>query len=225
MDESNIRSGMITAVEPQLRHPDRVSVFIEGEFAFGLAATVAVDHSIVVGRQLSESDVRDVLLAEESRGATESAIRLVSYRARSEVELRQRLGRKGFSRQSIEAAIVRMREWSYINDEEFARQWVESRESHRPRSSRLIKRELTVKGIEAETAERIVEAAGIDDHAVALDLAQKWLPRLEKEDRQTQRRRLTGYLQRRGFGWDVVRRVLDETLTDEFGPIPSGENG
>jgi regulatory protein len=212
MEEANIRSGTISAIEPQARHPDRVNVFIDGEFAFGLAATVAVDRGLVKGQMLSDAEVRSLLDAEEAGRATEAAVRLVSYRARSELELRQRLGRRGFSPKAIDLALDKLREWNYLNDREFARQWVESRESHRPRSSGMIKRELTSKGIDAGTAERVVEAAQIDDHGVALDLARKWLPRLRREDRETQRRRLMGYLQRRGFGWDVVRRVLDETL-------------
>ncbi len=213
MVDANIRSGTITAIEPQARHPDRVSLFIEGEFVVGLSASVVLDVGISVGQTLSEPEVRNLVEAEEGHRATESALRLVSYRARSETEIRQRLNRKGFSGLSIDVAIERMRDWGYINDQEFARQWVASRESHRPRSTRLMKRELTSKGVDADTAERVVEAADIDDYVVALDLARKWMPHIVREDAQTQRRRMSGYLQRRGFGWDVVRRVLDETLS------------
>jgi regulatory protein len=214
MNESNIRSGTISAVEPQARHPDRINVFIDGTFAFGLSAAVAADHGIRTGQTLSERDVQSLLQAEETNKATGAALRLVSYRARSEVEIRQRLTRKGFSPHAVDAAVAKMREWTYVDDQEFARQWVASRESHRPRSSRLMKRELASKGIDVETAERVVDEAEIDDYSVALDLARRWLPRIEKEDRQTQRRRLAGFLQRRGYGWDVVRRVLDEVLVD-----------
>ena len=207
-----MRSGTISAIEPQARHPDRVNVFIEGEFAFGVGAMVVRDLGIAVGQDLSDSDARALVQADEGRNATEAAVRLISYRARSEHEIRQRLARKGFTPPAIEVALTKLREWNYINDGEFARQWVEGRESHRPRSTRLMKRELTAKGVDAQTAENVVDAAGIDDLGVALDLARRWLPRIETEDRETQRRRLTGYLQRRGFDWDVVRRVLEETL-------------
>ena len=215
MENANIRSGRITAIEPQARHPERVNLFIEGEFALGLAASVLLDFGIAVGKQLDDADVQALLQAEEGHRATESALRLVSYRARSESEIRQRLSRKHFSVPAIDVAINQMRDWGYINDQEFARQWVASRESHRPRSSRLMKRELASKGVDIQTAEKAVEEADIDDFAVALDLAQRWMPRIEREDAETQRRRLTGYLQRRGFGWDVVRRVLEQILSGE----------
>ncbi len=214
MEESNIRSGTISAIEPQARHPDRVNVYIDGEFAFGLSASVTLDYGLRIGQDLSEAETRALLAAEEATKATQAALRLVSYRARSELELRQRLARRGFSSQAVESAVTKMRGWNYIDDREFARQWVESRESHRPRSTRMMKRELSSKGIDPGTAERVVEAAQIDDYAVALDLARKWVPRIRREDSETQRRRLTGYLQRRGFSWDVVRRVLDEVLSE-----------
>jgi regulatory protein len=212
MGESNIRSGRITSIEPQARHPERVNVFIDGRFGFGVASSVVADQGLSPGQDLSEEDVQAVLAAEEVAQATEAALRLVAYRARSELELRQRLTRRGLAGAAVDGAIEKMRAWGYLNDSEFARQWVEGRESHRPRSSQMIRRELTGKGIDVETAERVIEAAAIDDYGVALDLARRWLPRIEREDRQTQRRRLTGYLQRRGFNWDVVRRVLEETL-------------
>ncbi len=215
MADANIRSGTITAIEPQARHPDRLNIFIDGEFAIGLAASVALDSGVAVGQMLSEADARRIAETEEGHRATESALRLVSYRARSESEIRQRLAGKDFSGPSIDVAIAQMREWGYINDQEFARQWVASHESHRPRSTRLMKRELTGKGVDVETAERAVDDADIDDFRVALDLARKWMPRIEREDAQTQRRRMSGYLQRRGYGWDVVRRVLDETLSGQ----------
>lgn len=186
---------------------------MDGELAFVLDVSILSERRIDVGQHLSEGEAHDLVLAEEIRTATEAAVRLVAHRSRSEFELRGRLARKGYSPESVNAAIGKMREWKYVDDQEFARQWVASRESHRPRSSRLMKRELTSKGVDTDTAERIVDEAHIDDYAIALDLARRWLPRVEKQDMVTRRRRLAGYLQRRGFGWEVVRKVLDETLT------------
>lgn len=212
MRQSNIRSGTISAIEAQSRHPSRLNIFVDGELAFVLDASILLERRIEVGQHLSEDEAYDLFLAEEIRSAAEAAVRLVAHRPRSEFELRVRLGRKGYSPESVDGALEKMRAWNYVNDKEFARQWVASRESHRPRSSRLMKRELTSKGVDSDTAERVVDEAHIDDHAVALDLARRWLPRVEKQDIVTRRRRLAGYLQRRGFAWDIVRKVLDETL-------------
>jgi regulatory protein len=214
MEDQNIRSGTITALETQVRHNDRVNVSLDGAFAFGLNASIVLEQRLYVGQELSEDDVRALRQSEDVSTATQAAIRLVAHQARTESELRKRLARNGFPAPAIEAAIERMREWNYLDDQDFARRWVESREGHRPRSASMIKRELVGKGVDAETAEQIVDEAEIDEYKIALDLGLKWAARPVREDPEARRRRLAAYLQRRGFGWDIVRRVLDASLSD-----------
>ena len=214
MDDQNNRSGRITALETQARHNDRVNVSLDGEFAFGLNATIVLEQRLYVGQELSAEDVLALRQSEEVAAATQSAIRLVAHQARTESELRKRLTRNGFSAPSIDAAIARMHEWNYLDDQDFARRWVESREGHRPRSASMIKRELVGKGIDAETAGQVVDEAEIDEYKIALDLGLKWAARPAREDPEARRRRLAAYLQRRGFGWDIVRRVLAASLAD-----------
>jgi regulatory protein len=214
MEDQNIRSGTITALETQVRHNDRVNVSLDGAFAFGLNASIVLEQRLYVGQELSEDDVRALRESEDVSTATHAAIRLVAHQARTESELRKRLARNGFPAPAIEAAIERMREWNYLDDQDFARRWVESREGHRPRSASMIKRELVGKGVDAETAEQVVDEAEIDEYKIALDLGLKWAARPVREDPEARRRRLAAYLQRRGFGWDIVRRVLDASLSD-----------
>jgi len=216
MDDSNIRSGRITALETQARHNDRVNVSLDGTFAFGLNASIVLEQRLYVGQDLSAEEVLGLRQSEEVAAATQSAIRLIAHQARTESELRKRLTRNGFSHSAVDVAIARLRDWNYLDDQDFARRWVESREGHRPRSASMIKRELVGKGVDAETAERIVDEAEIDEYKIALELGLKWAARPAREDPAARRRRLAAYLQRRGFGWDIVRRVLDTSLADSL---------
>jgi regulatory protein len=213
MEDQNIRSGTITSLDAQARHSDRVNVSIDGAFAFGLSSSIMLEQGLYVGQSLSEDEVESLCQLEETSSATQSALRLVAHRARTELELRRRLARNGFSAAAIDATIERMREWNYLDDVDFARRWVESREGHRPRAASMIKRELIGKGVDSETAEQVVADADIDEFKIALDLGRKWAGRLTSEDPETARRRLAAYLQRRGFAWDIVRRVLDDALS------------
>lgn len=214
MEEQNIRSGTITALDAQARHSDRVNLAIDGEFALGLSGVIVLEQGLYVGQEVTEADLLRLRALEEVAKATESALRLVTHRARTEVELRRRLARNGFSPEAISATIARMHEWHYLDDEDFARRFVESREGHRPRSASMIRRELVGKGVDAETAGQVVEAASIDDQAIARDLATKWLSQHTRDNEEVRRRKLIGFLQRRGFGWDVIRHVLDDENAD-----------
>ncbi len=201
--------GTITALEAQARDPERVSVYLDGAFAFGLSRALAMQRGLRVGQTLSERDVEALRSADEGERAVEISLRLLAARPRSERELRDRLRRKGFAEPAIEAAIERLRGWRYLDDAEFARLWVEHRQATGPRGRRLLEFELRSKGIDPETVSQTVEAAELDEEAAARAVAAKHLARLAGLDPVTRRRRLAGALQRRGFDWPVIWRVLD----------------
>ena len=126
---------IVTAVERQPRRR-RVHVFVDGQFVLALGERLATKHGVLPGRELSAAEILALKEAEARRSALESAVRLLSYRPRSERELSDRLGRKGFARPAIDAALERLRELGYVDDAAFARSWTESRQARLPRSRR-----------------------------------------------------------------------------------------
>lgn len=209
------KPGTISQVTTQVRDPERVSVFIDGEFAFGLPAIEAMRRGLMSGVELSESDIQELLALDEIERATQGAITFVSYRPRSEREVRDRLRKRDFSQPAIDAAIERMRGWGYLDDQAFAQWWVENRAEHRPRGKRLLAGELRSKGVSPDVVGEVLEETELDEYGAALELARKRLGSLSSLDHQTQERRLAAFLGRRGYGWDVIRPVLKE-LFEEF---------
>ena len=195
-----------------MRDPERVSVFIDGEFAFGLPAIEAVRRDLKSGVELTESDIQELLALDEIERAVTAAITFVSYRPRSEREVRDRLRRREFSQPAVDEAVERMRGWNYLDDQAFAEWWVENRAEHRPRGKRLLAGELRNKGVPSEVVSEVLEEAEIDEPDAALELARKRLGSLSSLDRQTQERRLSAYLARRGYSWDVVGPVLKQVF-------------
>lgn len=211
---------LITAIERQRQDPDRISVFLDGVFAFGLPALLAIDEDIHVGDRLSpEKVVRLQALAEQAK-AVGSALNLISRRPRSEREVRDRLKRKGFPPEAIDAAVTKLGGWRYLDDEAFARYWVDNREANRPRGRRLLEQELRQKGVDRETVRQTIETAAIDEHAGALEIARTKLRTYGKLSPDVARRRLAGVLMRRGYGYDVVKPVLDQL----FGEAETGDD-
>ena len=215
MENQNIRSGTITKIEPQVRDPERLNVFIDGTFAFGVDQLVALETGLVVGRACSQAELAEVLAADEVSRATAASLQFLSYRPRSRQEVRRRLARRGFSEGAVAGAIERLERWHYLDDADFARGWIENRQEHQPRGRRLLKQELREKGVAGEVVEQALEEAEVDELPAALALARKRLPSLRGDDPVAQRRRLAGYLQRRGYGWDVVGKVLQQVLGED----------
>ena len=146
----------------------------------------------------------------------------LSYRPRSEKEVRDRLRRGGYEQDAIEHAIARLHEWRYLDDADFARRWVENRTAHRPRGKRLLQQELRHKGIDSETARDAIDDVDLDETGAAEVLARRRLPSYAGDEPVAIRRRLGAYLARRGYGYDVIRVALDRALgeTEDVDDVP-----
>ena len=103
----------------------------------------------------------------------------------------------------------------YVDDADFARYWVENREANRPRGRRLLEQELRHKGVDREIVRTAIDAAEPDEFAAALDLAHGKLRSYANLDPQVARRRLAGFLGRRGYGFDVIGPVLQRVFSED----------
>jgi len=210
---------LITSVERQLRRRRRVNLLVDGRCALSLALSLAQEKGLHAGMTIDEAELQALRAEDERRSAYEAAINLLSYRPRSEKEMRQRLRRRGVAPDVIDETVARLHASHYLDDAAFAQFWRESRENLSPRSARLIRSELLSKGVDAGTATATVE--GLDDEEAAYRAASKRLKSLRGDDYDLFRRRLGGFLTRRGFSYDVVRRTLERCWREVEGDKPT----
>ena len=207
--------SVITAIEPQVRRPDRVSVFVDGEFALGMHAEVAAMSRLRVGQAVSVTELQELARAEELRQARESALQLLGYRARSRKELQQRLARKGYEPELIEEALDLLERSGLINDAEFSQEWVRARTGGRPMGRTRIAAELRQKGVDRELIDEALERVDPDQElGLALRVGRQKIEQLHGEDPPTLKRKLSAALVRRGFGWEISAKVLDILLKE-----------
>ena len=133
----------------------------------------------------------------------DAAYYYLSYRPRSEGEIRQWLHKRGFAKEVAETAIAKLREQNLIDDFTFAQFWKDNRLSFRPKSKRLIKKELRDKKVAAQIIEQVIK--DIDDEEIAYKLGSRRLPRLVHLDYPDFYRRISSYLAYRGFSYQVIR--------------------
>ena len=145
-------AGTISSLQQQKNNPERVSVFIDGEFAFGVALDTAA--RLAKGQFLSDADIAALQTDDEHDRAYQSALHFLGSRPRSTTEVQRNLQEKGFADEAIAAAIARLLEHHYLDDEEFARYWLDNRSRFRPRSARAIRYELRQKGVETRCDRR-----------------------------------------------------------------------
>jgi regulatory protein len=202
----------VTAIRAS-RRGKRVNVFLGGKFAFSLEAEVALKENLRVGQELSEDEVAALTGADLFQRCLNAAFRYLSYRPRSEVELRERLKRRGFEADRVEAVLARLKEQGLVDDLAFAQFWKDNRESFRPRSRWLTTRELRQKGVANNVIDQVV--ADVDDEDNAYRAAQSRAHRLPESDYQGFRHRLGEYLKRRGFGYRVITHTVERLWQEE----------
>ncbi len=193
----------ITAIRPQKRGK-KINLFLDGRFAFALAKETA--QGLEVGKELSPEEVQSLTRKDALERARDFSLRFLSYRPRSEKEMRERLWRHGFPPETVEETIARLKGQGLLDEGAFARFWREGRETASPRSKRLIELELRRKGIDSELAREAVQ--GLDEEESALRAARKKAKSLKGLDEDTFRKKILSYLQRRGFSWELARRTL-----------------
>lgn len=206
----------ITALKIQKRNPNRVNVYLDGDFAFGLARIVAAWLS--VGQTLDEAKIARLQGQEAQEKAYLAACRLLQQRLRSTAEIRTRLEQKGFDAAVISAALDRLATEGALGDERFARSYIESRTASRPRSQRLLQRELRQKGVAEEIITQTLEENPAADDELAYQAAVRYARRLAGAEWQTFRQRLGGFLARRGFSYAVCTPVIRRIWTEMNSP-------
>lgn len=197
---------IITDLKIQRRNKQRVSVFLDGEFAFGLPAPVAA--GLRIGMELSAERLEEVQAKATVEMAKQQALNFISYRPRSSAEVRKNLREKGYEDPTIETICDWLVLVHLLDDDAFARYWVDQRESFKPRSHFALSQELRQKGVESDVIDRVLQE--IDEDASARKAADKRADRWLKLPEDEFRKKLGRYLQSRGFNYGIIRQVCDE---------------
>jgi regulatory protein len=146
--------------------------------------------------------------------AKNNAYALLRQRPRSVYEIRSRLKLKGYEDELVEDVIVSLKRTGDLDDEKFARFWVESRMHMNPAGDVVLKHELKAKGISGDIIDAaLTEKAGkYDEYELALSMAKDRFERLKRLDRRKATKRIYDYLLRRGFKYDNIRRVVENLI-------------
>ena len=211
--EQIMTSRTITALRFQKRDTERVNLFLDGAYAFPLPAVDAAQ--LKIGQQLSDQEIEDLKAADLRSRGYNRALRFLAVRPRSQAEVRRNLQafrpRDGrcLSETQIELIIAKLHEQQYLDDREFARFWVEQRNRFRPVAPRALQYELRQKGVNDSVAQELINE--LSDAASACEAAAR--SRLYRWQEETNpklfRKKMGGFLQRRGFDWDVTQDVID----------------
>lgn len=203
----------ITAIEVQKKDPKRVNIHLDGEFAFGLDRFVAA--WLTIGQSLDEEKILRLQVEDSQEKAYRQAMLFLGIRARSEMEVRRNLEKHDIPAVLIDQTIERLRKERLLDDGQFAQAWVANRSEFRPRSRRALSVELRQKGLTEADIKSATES--VDEESLAYIAGQKRLRRLDGLEWADFRKKLSEFLARRGFGYDVIALTVKRLWTERDG--------
>jgi regulatory protein len=137
---------------------------------------------------------------------------LLKVRPRSKYEVRMRLRQRGISQDIIQQVIALAEDKGLLDDELFAKLWIEERMISKPKGRQALEQELREKGIDREIISQLLNRQEMDEFPLAKQLAEERLQRHAHEAVETQKRKLGAFLKRRGFSFAIINKVLREVF-------------
>jgi regulatory protein len=195
----------ITAIE-RVPRQRRYKVRLGEDAVIPLSREVLAAANLRVGDELSSARIGDLQTEEARHAAMAAALRLLSYRPRSEREMRDALRARRVPEDIAEGTLLRLKELRLLDDRAFAANWAETRQHSSPRSRRLLFTELAGKGVTGEAASQAVQA--VDDEEAAERAGRRRAQTLSKLEFTDFRRRLGDFLLRRGFSYSVCESAV-----------------
>lgn len=196
----------ITQIKPQ-KNKKRINIYLDGKFAFPLDADNFLKAGLKIGQRLSEKEIKR-LRDEDVKGKLyDKVLKFLSYRPRSEKEIRDYLEKKGGNTEVIKKITRKLKRQKLVDDAAFAAWWIEQRLTFRPRGKKALRMELTQKGINRELAEEVINQM-VDELALAEKVVQKKVKAYRKLELLEFREKMTAFLARRGFSWETIKKVL-----------------
>ena len=206
-------SGKITALKVQKRNNQRVNVYLEGEFAFGLARITAA--WLRLDQELSDEKIAQLQQEDARETAHQRALRLLEKRPRSESEIRRSLARHDIEEDVINDVIQRLTRSGLVNDKKFANLWVENRQEFRPRSRKALAFEMRQKGISNEAIDQVLNGiSDQDEEDLAYQAASRQAHKYKSMDWTSFRQKMAGFLARRGFNYETSFTAIQRTWQD-----------
>lgn len=205
---SAVGSKTITALVFQKATHDRVNVFLDDAFAFGLAAILAAP--LRIGQNLSDEEIDALRTTDTQEKAWDMALKFLSYRPRSETEIRRYLAGKGLDATASDQIVARLYRLGYLNDQAFAQAWVASRNSLRPKGPRALQHELRSKGVAAEVIAEAIAGLAVDEAAYAA--VSKAAARWRTLEPGAFRQKVQAFLARRGFDYAIIQMTVNRLL-------------
>ena len=207
--------GKVTDIEVQKKNAQRVNVYIDEEFAFPCSLELVYKYGLQKGKEIQKENLKEIAEEDNFLKGKTCALRCIERTYKSEKQVIDKLSLKGFEENVINRVIDFMKNYDFVDDERYVENYI--KEKMRTSGRNKIKFALIKKGISKDIIEEKLEvllASG--EKEVALGLGERKLITLMKSenDRNKLYKKLSDFLVRSGYSYDIVSGVVNTVLKD-----------
>lgn len=202
---------IITEISYQKNNKSRVNIYLDGEFACGMQAIVAMENRLKVGMQTEADKLQELSQISDIETAFNKAVKLISRVLKTEHELKNYLIEKGYFLETVNKVIEKLKEYNYINDEEYATAYIN--EKKQQSGKKKLYYELKQKGISDKILDKVINSISKkDEKEVIIKLANKYIKGKVLDIKI--KKNLANYLYSRGFEWDDYIDMIENLFGD-----------
>ncbi len=199
---------VITSISQQ-KKKNRVNVYLDDKFGFGIDLDNFVLLNLRVGQELTETEIEEVVKKAEFQKTYDKLLRFAMLRPRSEKEINDWFRRKEVHSSLFPKLLNKLKSLNLLDDFEFAKWWTNQRLEFKSKSRRIIQMELSQKGIKKEIIDEVLQETPMDEAKMAKKILDKKAYKWDKLEPRLARQKKSQYLAGKGFSWDVVEKVIN----------------
>lgn len=215
----------VTKLSSQKRDPNRVNMYIDEEFFCGISLDSVAKFNIYIGKEFEERELENVLFEELKGRFSQRAMNYISRAIKTEFQVRRYLKDLSYKKKGkwftdipqeqletiINETVSKLKEYGYLNDEEFAEQFIQSRVKNKPRGKTILVSELISKGVNIDLAREKVEELVENEYDM---LKRIYTKKYGNEEISMEDNKKIDFLKRKGFNWDLINEFINNEFTN-----------
>lgn len=201
----------ITKVEVQKNNKDKCNLYIDDEFNTGLHLDVCIKYGLKAGREISEEELQEIIFESDKILALSKTTAYINTALKTEKQIRDYIYKKGYSKEVCSFVIAKLKEYNYINDENYAKAYIET--YCKKFGEMKLKNNLIQKGIDKEIIENLLNDIETDEE-ILYNMATKYMK--NKENIYENHVKLMRFLAGRGFSFEDINKVVEKIKKDEL---------
>ena len=203
----------LTDIQIDKETPSHRALFLDGLYFDSVDADCISKLGLRVGLAIEPEVLRKLIEADEGMRAKNCAVALLSDQSYSKSQIIYQLRQRGFGAEAINITVDDLEQLGHIKDEDFAKRWVARRQRSKPKGKKMLAHELANQRIDRTTVDRVLADIDRSEEAdTALELARKQAKRYQSLQPEVAKRRLQGFLLRRGFDYETIQSVIGRVL-------------